>query len=293
MDKQSGSISRVATPLKAWASRFAFLLLVGLAFALMILGRSNLALVERLRSEVTDAIVPILDVAARPIDSVGDAVNSVEELVFLRQENERLRAENERLLDWRSAALHLEGENGRLRDMLNLVPDPSIRYVSARVVGDTGGTFVRSVLVNSGKAKGVIKGQAAITGEGLVGRVAEVGERSARILLITDINSRIPVIVGQFRDRAVLGGDNRDQPRLMYLAPTVHVSVGDRVMTSGHAGVFPPGIPVGVVTKVNETGVRVEPFVDWNHLEFVRVIDYGMPGMLRLDDKVAEEGAGR
>lgn len=293
MDKQSGSLSRVATPLKAWASRFAFLLLVGLAFALMILGRSNLALVERLRSEVTDAIVPILDIAARPIDSVGDAVNSVEELVFLREENERLRADNDRLLDWRSAALHLEGENERLRDMLNLVPDPSIRYVSGRVVGDTGGTFVRSVLVNAGNANGVVKGQAVITGEGLVGRVAEVGERSSRILLITDINSRVPVIVGQLRDRAVLGGDNRDQPRLMYLAPTVQVSVGDRVMTSGHAGVFPPGIPIGVVTKVNETGVRVEPFVDWDHLEFVRVIDYGMPGLLRLDANAGEEGNGR
>src|SRR3546814_4703357 len=89
-------------------------------------------------------------------------------------------------------------------DLTNMVPDPAIDYVTARVVGDPGGAFVRTVLINAGERNGVEKGQAAITGDGLAGRVAEVGQRSARILLLTAINSRVPVVVGTASDRAVL-----------------------------------------------------------------------------------------
>lgn len=291
MNKPTGQLPSVATPLKAWAQRFAFLFLVALAFALMLLGRSDNVLVERARIAVTDAVAPILDIAARPIETVTDTIEHAQALADLRAENAELKTQNQRLLQWQAVAQRLEAENQRLRQVANMVADPAINYVTARAIGDVGGTFVRSVLVAAGARDGVRKGQAAITGEGLAGRVAEVGERASRVLLISDMNSRIPVLVGSSRDRAVLGGDNTQLPRLLYLGPTAQVVPGDRVVTSGHGGAFPPGLPVGIVTEVGEAGVRVQPFVDWGHMELLRMVDYGLPGI--LDDLAPTGSASR
>jgi rod shape-determining protein MreC len=161
-----------------------------------------------------------------------------------------------------------------------LAPDGARHEVSAQVIGNSGGAFVRNVLVNAGSRDGVARGQAAVTGEGLVGRVAEVGERAARILLLNDLNSRIPVILESSRDRAVLAGDNSDEPRLLYLAATAKVKVGDRIVTGGAGGVFPPGLPVGVVAAVDGASVRVEPYAELPRLDYVRIVDFGLEGLL-------------
>ncbi|HMB78245.1 MAG TPA: rod shape-determining protein MreC [Kiloniellaceae bacterium] len=269
-----GPSSRVLAPLKFWAPRFAFALLVAATLALMVMGRFNSAIVERARAVVMDGVTPVLDVISRPVDAMADVMASIEDLSELRADNAALRQENARLKTWQAAAMHLEGENQALRELLKLVPDPTLRFISARVVGDPGGAFVRSVLVNAGSDHGVRLGQAAITGDGLAGRISQAGRHSARLLLITDINSRVPVTVGSRRNRGVLGGDNTETPRLLYLDPEVTVVPGDRVVTSGHGGAFPPGIPVGVVSEVSELGVRVRPVVDLRRIEFVRLLDY-------------------
>jgi rod shape-determining protein MreC len=276
----SGSVSRLTTPIKAWAQRFAFLFLVVGAFALMLLGKADTLLVERIRTAVGDAAAPILEFIARPIDSISGAVEGIGELADLRARNVFLERDNERLRHWQTVARRLEAENTALRSLTDMAPDPRLRFVTARVVGDQGGAFARSVLVNAGNRDGVAKGQAAITSEGLAGRVAEVGVRSARVLLVTDINSRIPVLVGDGRDRAILAGDNTNQPRLRYLAPGTEIRPGDHVVTSGHGAIFPPGLPIGVVTQASETTMRVQPFVDWAHMEFLRLADYELPGTL-------------
>jgi rod shape-determining protein MreC len=132
------------------------------------------------------------------------------------------------------------------------------------------------ILVNVGSADRVARGQAVITGEGLVGRLTEVGTRAARVLLINDLNSRIPVTVESTHGNAVLAGDNSERPRLIYLAAGDAVKVGDRVVTSGEGGVFPPGLPVGVVAAIDAVGPRVEPYVDMSQLTYVMVVDYGL-----------------
>src|SRR3546814_497584 len=104
--------------------------------------------------------------------------------------------------------------------------------------------------------------------------------RSARILLINDLNSRIPVLVEPSRERAVLAGDNSSRPRLVYLDVSAEIGTGDRVVTSGQGGVLPPGIPVGIVSTIGESGIRVAPFAKWSNLEYVRLMDYGLDGVL-------------
>lgn len=284
---------RLAMPIKVVVHRFAFVLLVGAAFGLMLLGKADMVLIERARVAVVDAVAPVLAMVAEPVAAVEGGVSDVEALMNLRAENARLRAENARLLRWETAARNLKAENGSLRDLLNFRGARPLNFVSGRVISDGSGAFVRSLLVGIGSQDGLRKGLAAVSGHGLVGRVAEVGERSARILLITDLNSRIPVMLEGSRERAVLAGDNSDLPQLLYVGEEVRVQPGERIVTSGDGGAFPPGLPVGVVVAAPQPAAgdkawRVQPFVDWSRLEYVRVMDYGLDGILTPDvDSVA------
>ena len=139
---------------------------------------------------------------------------------------------------------------------------------------------MRGALLNVGRRVGVATGQAVVTGEGLAGRIAEVGENSSRVLFVTDVNSRLPVLVERTRERAILAGDNSPRLRLTLLQSIAGVQNGYRIITSGHGGSFPVGIPVGEVVETSEGSVRVRPFTDFSRLEFVRVVDYGVTGLV-------------
>jgi len=276
--RTSGSVVRLAAPLRALAQRFSFLLLVVASIALMMVGKVDPALVDAARSRVTDAFAPILDALSRPAATAARVIESVVDLQSVYEENQRLKAENARLTQWRQAALRLEAENGSLRSLLNYKPDPAASFITARVIAAPGAAFFRTMVVTAGRRDGVRKGQAVLAGAGMVGRVIEVGEWSSRVLLITDINARVPVVLESSRARALLAGDNSDQPKLIYLPPDAVATVGERVVTSGHGGVFPPGIPVGVVASVGERGVKVQPITDLSRLEHLRLVDFGLPG---------------
>jgi rod shape-determining protein MreC len=280
LKQRKGSVLRLTTPIKVLVQRFAFLALIAATFALMMLGKADVVVLERVRAIAVDAVTPILDGLSRPAATISELANRAREISAVDEENERLRADNERLLHWQYVARELAAENEQLKALLNLTAPPAHSFVTARVVGDPGGAFVRSLLVNAGERDGVKKGQAAVTGNGLVGRVVNVGERSARVLLITDLNSRIPVELESSREQAILAGDNTDLPQLIHLSDRSPVSVGERIVTSGQASAFPPGLPVGVVSAVTDSDIRVQPYIEWSRLEFIRVIDFGTNGIL-------------
>src|SRR5579859_1414687 len=275
-------VGRLAT-LRLLAQRFAFLTLVLASFALMLLGKADTIVVERLRVLIDDGISPVLQVLSRPASAVASVVTAVHDLAALRAENVRLAEENARLMHWQTVARELDNENKNLRAQLNYAPDPDSAFITARVIGDTGSAFARSMLIDAGSNAGVRKGQAVIAGENLVGRVAEVGGRVGRILLLTDPSSNIPVMIEGSRAKAILAGDNTDRPRLNYLSPNSNPAVGNRIVTSGHGGAFPPGMPVGVIASIQDGIVRVEPFVHRYQLDYVAVVDYGLPGVLPSD----------
>lgn len=260
--------------------RFAFLGLVIAAFALMLFAKADVAMMERFRAQVSDAVAPILDVMSRPVAAANEVLANARVLGDIAAENKALRLDKERLLHWQVVARKLEAENEALRNQLKFVPAPEASYLTARVIADTGGAFAHSVLLNIGVQPGVAKGQAVVTGDGLIGRIAGVGERSTRVLLITDLNSRIPVLIEATRTRAILAGNNTNRLRLIHLPPGATVSPGDRVVTSGHGGAFPVGLPVGVVEGVSDAGILVKPFVPRDRLEYVRVLDYGLKGII-------------
>jgi rod shape-determining protein MreC len=271
---------RLSPQLRAAIQRTTLPVLVLLSGAIIVLGKADQVLFDSLRTSVSDAVAPVLDTMAQPINAVTSAVDRVKLFFTTYQQNIQLKTENEKLLHWQQAALGLDAENQQLRSLVKAVPKASVSYVTARVIANSGGAFVRMILINAGSEDHVGRGQAAITGEGLVGRLTEVGDRASRVLLITDLNSRIPVTIESTHAAAVLAGDNSERPRLLYLPSADMVKVGDRVVTSGEGGVFPPGLPIGVVATVDSTGPRVEPYVEMSQLGYVMVVDYGLASAL-------------
>lgn len=267
---------RPSTQLRAALQRTVPPLLVALAVAIVMIGKADRDVFASLRTTLTDDAAPALDVLSRPIGAATSLVADVRGFFMTYQDNLRLTRDNAELLKWQQIAMKALAENHELRGMLKVVPHDAVSFVTARVIGNSGGGFARSVMVDAGSGQGLARGQAAITGAGLVGRLTEVGHRAARILLLTDLNSRIPVVVERTHSNAVLAGDNSEQPRLLYISQPSAVSVGDRVVTSGEGGVFPPNLPVGVVADVGPAGPRVEPYVELSQLGHVLIVDYGL-----------------
>jgi rod shape-determining protein MreC len=280
---RSASVSYLMAPLRTAGHRVASSAFIVLSIALIVLGRADTALVERARNATADFLSPVLSVLAQPVAAVTGAVDRVRQAVFLYQENDRLRADNAALLEWQQAAQQLQIENEELRSLTNYHPVAAGWSAAGRVIGTSGGAYSRNLLIDRGTADGVAKGQAVITGAGLVGRIVEVGTRASRVLLLTDLNSRIPVALGSAHERAIIAGDNTEQPLLIYMPPHAKPAVGDLLVTSGDGGVFPPGMPVGAVASVDGNVVRVEPSTNLARVDYVRVVDFGLRGVLPED----------
>ncbi len=150
--------------------------------------------------------------------------------------------------------------------------DPKLTYVTGVVLADSGSPFRQSVLINIGSRDGIVDGWAATDGLGLVGRISGVGRNSSRVILLTDSNSRVPVTLQPSGQRAILTGDNTSRPPLDFLESPELVRPGDRVVSSGDGGVFPPGVLVGHVALGTDGRLRVQLSADYERLEFLRIL---------------------
>jgi rod shape-determining protein MreC len=271
---------RLSIPLRQALARLTLPVLIALAFGTMLLGKADALLAERMRSGLADVLTPIWGALQEPVAATRQFVADLRDLASLRGENARLREENERLWRWHNTAMALEAENELLRRQLDFLPEAAPAYRTARVVADAGGIYARAVLVSAGPGNGIRKGQVALDERGVVGRVTEVGSRSARILLVTDMNSRIPVTLEGSRGRAMMVGTNADRPRLQYWPEGSAPREGERVVTSAEANVFPAGLPIGVVRWTPSGAPEVELFAHLDRLDVVRLFDYGLGGIL-------------
>lgn len=281
--QQVGPFGRAASSGRSWGQRFTAGLLMVITFGLLLLGKADIYLVEKARTLVSDVTGPVLGFFSQPASVVTDTIDYVEGMAELQVEKQRLEKENNRLIQFEREAAHLREENAALRELLNFPSEQASVEISGRVIADKGGSFVHAVLVDVGRQAGVTRDQAVTSGSGLIGRVVEVGRSTSRVLLLTDLNSRVPVLVEPGRWRAVMAGDNTDQPRLLYLPESARITPGARVVTSGHGGVFQPGLPVGAIDSISDSGVRVRLYDDLQRLQYVRLLDYGLRSVLHQE----------
>ncbi len=284
---------RLSIPLRQALARLSLPVLIAAAFGIMLLGKADAVLIERARMALADALAPIWGAVQQPVSAVRNVAREVDSLWNMRAENARLIEENGRLRRWQATALALEAENALLRRQLAWVPDPAPQYRTARVVADAGGTYARAVLLATGPQHNIRKGQIALDERGFAGRVTEVGSRSARILLATDINSRVPVTLEGSRARAIMAGNNTARPRLQHWPEGMLPREGDRVVTSAQAGAFPAGLPVGVVRWTESGAVEVELFAQLERLDVLRLFDFGLSGILPPESVARPEPRGR
>jgi rod shape-determining protein MreC len=262
-----------SVPLKTATLRATPAVLVLLSLALMILHKADTLPVERFRAAAMDMASPVLTAVSAPLTALADNLDSVTTLRDLKAQNIRLEEENTKLQKWYESALRMQAENQSFRELLNVKADPTLNFVTARVISDAGGAFVKSVLLPVGLRDKVQKGNAVMSGHGLVGRVMEVGQSSSRVLLVTDLNSHIPVVLQGTRTKAILAGKNQDLMKLERLPPDSGMVVGTRVVTSGDGGQLPPDLPIGTIVSVDATGVWVKPLSDIDRLTYVQIVN--------------------
>ncbi|BAK84843.1 rod shape-determining protein MreC [Komagataeibacter medellinensis] len=248
--------------------------LILVACGVILLGKADRVLVERLRMQTADLLAPAYALVEWPQAKLRWLSGNLQDIRNLEAENIRLRAENESLRHWYDVAAALADENGTLKANLHWIPDNAPTFVSGRVVRDTSGLYARAVLLAINPDTAVRKGGIALDGAGLVGRVTEVGRRSARVLLITDSSSRLPVTLESSHAAAIMAGDNSPLPRIIFY-PQDNVPIeGERVVTNGEIESLPAGLPVGHVHYVRPGQPVVVPAAALDHVDILRIFDY-------------------
>lgn len=277
MRRQSLTLVDVLQPARWIALRYAGLFFLMFCISLVAFSKASPERMQGLTTVVQDLTVPVLNLLSRPVDTAVNAAEGVRHYFAVHAENERLRQENLMLRKWYHSAVALDEENRSLRQLVNMRQHGGVNFITTRIVAENSGPFGRGALLFAGASDGLVKGMGVASHEGLVGRVMNTGNHSARVLLVTDINSRIPVISQQSRERSILAGNNTEKAGLIYTPEKSMLEVGELVLTSGDDGLLPPGVPVGRVEAINaDGGVVVSPLVNWHQLEYVSVIRHEM-----------------
>lgn len=226
------------------------------------------------RQAVDTVSTPVGGAVAAPGRWTGDLLGWLRGYIAVAHENRRLHKVIDGLQIQADEAVRLRDENERLRVMLGVRTDPPIPMVTARVVIDSRGPFANARLADAGADAGVVIGYPVLSERGLVGRVVGVSRGASRVLLLTDVASRTPVMIDRSNARAILTGDGGPNPKLEYLRGRNPIRAGDRVLTSGDGGVLPRGLPVGRAVKGLDGRWRVVLDADDSAIDWVRIMKF-------------------
>ncbi len=245
------------------------------AFLFIMLSRFDSVAIEALNKVVIKVTGPVMQVVELPARVIHHVWTYFYDISHIYAENQLLRDENKQMMILQNKVRTLEVENQLLARLLNYVPPAEASFMSAQVVAESGDKFTHLLLIYVGN-EAVKKGQIVMGDESVIGRIDTVSPPYAKVILITDINSKIPVVVERTRVRGILSGNNKDLPQLIFMRSTTDVQEGDIVVTSGVGGMFPAGLPIGFISSINGNKVEVEPMADLSRIEYVRIVDYGL-----------------
>ena len=262
-------------------SRFVLLLLILVSVLLLLssLYSAQASVFQKAREGVIDAASPVLELFSGPISYVNGVVGNFSDYFNLLKQNEALRAENAELRQWMDEALDLREVVASYDGLQSYEAPPEAQPVDAYVIGESNDAFARSMLVNAGRARNVEVGQAVVDEKGLVGRIVDTGVTASRVLLLTDIQSRVPVYVEGADVEGILVGNTRTRPTISFTASSEPAEVipGQRVLTSGAGGVLPRGLPVGMIEGQSSDDIVVRLYANYVRTRLVRIINYEFP----------------
>jgi len=279
---RKSSISGIASPFNL-GGRFGTVIFLILSIFLFAFSTTNNQYFSGARTTVMDGVSPVINAVGLPFQNLSKSVSSLSGLSTLRAENTKLKAENVRLREWYQTALMLQAENQAYHRLLNVKIDAQQNFITSRVISDNSNSFVKSAILASGKDQAVEKNQAVLSGEGMIGRIIEVGEKTSRILLLTDINSKLPILIEGTSQKAIMAGDNSLLPVVKHLPKDTSLTVGSRVVTSGDGGIFPPGLPVGRLVK-KSGAFSVQLYGNLDKILFVRILNTSKPSLMEINN---------
>ena len=248
-------------------------IVAALAVALVLMGKAQSSLFDRARAGLTDFMAPALETVRVPLDGFNRWMGGIGSIFTVYQDNLRLQEENARLRQWRNAAMVLEDRVARYKLLLRAVPDPALQSVLARVIGRASKPFLETMILDAGKTHGIKPGQAVVDARGMIGRVFVAGERTSWVVLLTDLNSRIPVLIQPGNIQAIMAGDNTAAPLLDTLARRIQLRPGSQVISSGDGSLLPQGLPIGTVYQEG-SAFRVALLADPSTSQDVEIVDF-------------------
>ena len=257
----------------------ALLILVSLILLLSSLYSAEASVFRKARESMLDGAAPVLELLSGPVAAIQDAFGSVGDYFNVLEQNKALREENAQLRQWMDEARELKATIAAYEALDVYHAPPQATPINAFVIGETSDAYTHSLIINAGGEDGVRRGQAVVDDYGLVGRIVDVGDGASRALLLTDIQSLVPVYVdGVFLD-GILEGRSTDKPAIAFTrrGELGGVEAGQRVLTSGAGGVMPRGLPVGVVARVDENEAVVDLDANFVRTRMVRVLNYKFP----------------
>lgn len=251
-------------------------IVVALAIVLVLLGKAQSGLFDRARVHFTDWMAPTLERVRAPLADFERWMGSLDDIFIVYRQNLALKDENARLRQWRNAAIVLEGRVKRYQTLLHAVPDPSVNAMLARVIGRENRPFLQTMVLDAGRGDNAKPGQAVVDQSGMIGRIYLTGQHTSWVILLTDLNSRIPVTVAPENVQAIMTGDNSIRPILGAFSRNATLKPGDQVVSSGDGGLVPQGLPIGTVVADGD-GWRVALLADAALSQDVEVLNFSRP----------------
>ena len=253
--------------------------LIIITFLIMFIGKADLAIIKKINIIISDLSSPIISSFSNQTKIIGNSFNYLSNTASLKEENKNLYLENMKLKKYEILSNMYESENLLLKNQLNLVPQNIPNFITARAISAPGNIFAHSLLINSGRSVGIEKGNAVMFNGMFIGQIVSVGNNSSRVLLISDVNSMIPVVVSNNRIPSILIGENLILPSLKFLPNNVKLNQGSIVQTSGHGGLLPAGLPIGTVVNHSSEKNYVKPLIDLNLIDYLQVLLWRADGV--------------
>ena len=251
--------------------KFSLFVLILISAIIFALDTTQIKPVKILRSLINDGVYRISAISSSPIKFTSASKDFFINHIFLYQENEKLKTEIAELKKLKLNNSYLRAQNKQLNEIVELDKEMAYRTVSAKIMLDKNSPYLNSVIINKGINSDIKLGMPVLSKGHLVGRIVEVNFVSSRILLLNDLNSKIPVVVSPNGDQGILSGVGEANPILDYLPENFNSSGESSVYTSGKDGILVPGISIG--RAFNEDGrVIVKLFTDPSQIFLVNVV---------------------
>lgn len=255
---------------KGTKQKFSLFILILISIILIFIESIENKPINLVRSLIKDAIYRGSVVTAAPGRTLNNINKFFSEHINLYENYDQLKEENKKLRSRSNKSEFLELENSQLRILINEQVASSKNLVSARVMLDKKSPYLNSFIINIGSNKNIKNGMAVLNGNNFIGRIVDVNYFSSRILLISDFNSKIPVLIKPSASHAILSGHGNKKPTLEYLPENHKIQDGDKIFTSGKGGIFIPGMPIGEV-KIEDNLIKVITFANLDQITFVNI----------------------